>query len=78
MTESAAMKDFASQIKDLIEARGLSLTTAAVEIGMDRGNLSRILNGKERVTLDRAEIIASRLGVELCVKLRKKQKISDA
>ena len=41
---------------------GFRLRDAAVEIGMAPGNLSKILNGKERVTFDRAERIANRLG----------------
>lgn len=78
MSKSAAMNEFAKQIRALIEERGLTLSAAAAEIGMDRGNLSRILNGKERVTLDRAERIANALGATLCVNLKKVAKISAA
>lgn len=78
MQESDSMKQFAEQIKAIIEAQGITLTAAAALIGMDRGNLSRILNGKERVTLDRAERIANALGATICVKVKKTQKISAA
>lgn len=53
--------------------------SAAAELaGIDPGNFSRILNGKERVTLDRAERIANALGATLSVKIKKSQKISAA
>lgn len=78
MTESAAMNQFSEQIKALIAQRGMTLTAAAAVIGIDRGNLSRILNGKEGVTLDRAERIANALGATFCIKVKKSGKISAA
>jgi len=78
MTESVAMNDFCKQIKDFIKANGMTVSAAAEAAGIDPGNFSRILNGKERVTLDRAERIANALGATLSVKLKKSQKISAA
>lgn len=78
MAESDAMNQFAQQIREIIEQQGLTLTAAAQAIGMDRGNLSRILSGKEGVTLDRAERIANAFGGTLCVKVEKLTKNSAA
>jgi transcriptional regulator with XRE-family HTH domain len=78
MTESTIMTQFAEQIRAMMAEQKLTLTAASRIIGIDRGNLSRILNGKERVTLDRAERIANALGATLCVKLKKVSKMSAA
>lgn len=78
MAESTIMTQFAEQIREMMAEQKLTLTAASRIIGIDRGNLSRILNGKERVTLDRAERIANALGATLCVKLKKVTKISAA
>jgi transcriptional regulator with XRE-family HTH domain len=78
MSESVAMSDFCKQIKAFIEASGMTVSAAAEAAGIDPGNFSRILNGKERVTLDRAERIANALGATLSVKIKKSQKISAA
>lgn len=78
MTESALMTEFCEQIKAFIKSHGMTLKQAADTVGIDAGNFSRILNGKERVTLDRAERIATALGATLSIKLKKSQKISAA
>ena len=78
MSESVAMSDFCTQIKAFIKASGMTVSAAAEMAGIDPGNFSRILNGKERVTLDRAERIANALGATLSVKVKKSQKISAA
>jgi transcriptional regulator with XRE-family HTH domain len=78
MSESAVMSDFCNQIKAFIKANGMTVSAAAEKAGIDPGNFSRILNGKERVTLDRAERIANALGATLSVKIKKSQKISAA
>jgi transcriptional regulator with XRE-family HTH domain len=74
MTKSDAMANFAQQLKTIIQDRGMTLSAAAAMAGMDHGNFSKIVNGKENVTLDRAERIANALGVELCIKVREKRK----
>lgn len=78
MSESALMTEFCEQIKAFIKSHGMTLAQAAEVAGIDPGNFSRILNGKERVTLDRAERIATALGATLSIKLKKSQKISAA
>lgn len=78
MSESTLMSDFCEQIKAFIKSNGMTLAQAAEVAGVDPGNFSRILNGKERVTLDRAERIATALGATLSIKLKKTQKISAA
>jgi transcriptional regulator with XRE-family HTH domain len=78
MSESVAMSEFCTQIRALIKASGLTVSAAAEKAGIDPGNFSRILNGKEKVTLERAERIANAFGATLSVKLKKIQRISAA
>jgi plasmid maintenance system antidote protein VapI len=78
MQKSSTMENFINQISEIMRKRGLTLAATAELIGIDRGNLSRILNGKEGLTLDRADRIASSLGLELCVTLTEKRKKSVA
>jgi len=78
MSESTLMTEFCEQIKAFIKSHGMTMKDAAEAVGIDPGNLSRILSGKERVTLDRAERIATALGATLSIKLKKSQKISAA
>jgi len=74
MTESAIMNEFCEQLKAFIESTGMGMTAAAHAAGIDKGNLSRILNGKEGVTLERAERIATALGARVSIKVEKIQK----
>jgi transcriptional regulator with XRE-family HTH domain len=78
MQKSSAMNQFTEQLKDWIKSEGMTLRAAAAMIGMDHGNLSKILNGHEGLTITRAEDIANRFGFELCVDLKKSQKIGAA
>lgn len=78
MAKSTSMENFAEQITSLIRARGWSFAAAAEVIGIDRGNLSRILRGKEGLTFERAERIAKALGAELSVNVVEKKKNSAA
>ena len=78
MTKLSAMEQFTKTIRDLLESRGLSISAAARMIGMDHGNLSKILNNKEGLTLERAERIANQLGVTLCIEIKNSEKISAA
>ena len=72
------MSQFTEQIQKLIKDSGLTQSEAAAVIGMDPGNLSRILNGKEGLTFDRAEHIANSLGATLSVKVKKTSEICVA
>jgi transcriptional regulator with XRE-family HTH domain len=78
MSESAVMSEFCKQLKAFIESTGMTVSAAADAAGIDKGNFSRILNGKERVTLDRAERIANALGAEVSIKVVKLRKMSAA
>ena len=60
-----AMKRFIDNVKTIMESRGLTVQEVADSCGMRRPNLSVILNGREGVTLDRAERIAEALDVDL-------------
>lgn len=73
-----AMNQFSEQLKRIIEDAGLTMQAASVVIGIDKGNLSRIVNGKEGVTLERAERIANALGATISVKITKSKKMSVA
>lgn len=75
MTNLEPMDQFSQQLKSLIESSGMTLSAAASVLGMDAGNLSKIVNGKEGVTLERANRIASGLGLTLTVQLKKNRKM---
>ena len=76
MQNYSAMNQFSEQLKAMIEAAGMNMQEAAALIGMDKGNLSKIVNGKEGVTLERAERIANALGGTISVKITKLEKMS--
>lgn len=62
---SAAAERFRAKVRNIMDARGISIADMARAIGSARPGISRILAGKEGVTLDRAERIADYLEVEL-------------
>lgn len=68
LSHCRSMTNFIEQIRRLIDSRGMTITAAADAIGIDRANLSRILSGKEGVTVERAEKIANAFGATVCVK----------
>lgn len=49
-------------LKTLREARGMTLQSVAQAVGTDRGNLSRIENGKQRPSPELAERLALHFG----------------
>lgn len=59
------MNIFCKNVRTALEARGMTLTSLAEATGIHRPNLSKILSGKEGVTLDRAGVISSALGYSL-------------
>jgi transcriptional regulator with XRE-family HTH domain len=65
MTQSHPMDHFRDNIRCVLEARDMTMSELAERCGIDRSNLSKILHGKERVTLDRAGVIADALGIGL-------------
>lgn len=60
-----AAEIFRTNVRNVMDERGLKIAELARAIGTARPSMSRILSGKERVTLDRAERIAHELRVEL-------------
>ena len=65
MDNSPAMKTFSENVRTALTDYGWSIQDLADQCGIARPNLSRIIGGKEGVTLDRAERIASALDLEL-------------
>lgn len=58
MAKSPAMNRFRQNVQRLLEELGMTQGQLALAAEIPRPNLNRILKGKERVTLDRAEKIA--------------------
>lgn len=65
MTQSVAMNFFARNVRHLLAEQGMTQTELADLAGIHGPNVNRILNGKEGITIERAERIASALGVKL-------------
>jgi len=65
MSKSPAMTAFTQNIQAILEVRGWTIQDLSDHCGIDRGNLSKIIHQKQRVTLDRAERIANALQVTL-------------
>lgn len=65
MTKSVAMNRLAANVRSILSARGMSQRELAGIAGMYEANLNRILQGKEGVTIERAERIATALGISL-------------
>jgi DNA-binding Xre family transcriptional regulator len=65
MAKSHPMDDFCKNIRTVLAARDMTMTELAHRCGIDKSNLSKILLGKERVTLDRAAVIADALEIGL-------------
>ena len=63
--KSTSAKRFSRNVRAILAARGLTVTEAAKRAGLARPGYSKILAGKEGVTLDRAERIARSLRVPL-------------
>ncbi len=61
MRKSTAMNRFIENAKRLRTDRAMSIQALADEIGMDRGQLSRILSGVNSPTLETMERIAKAL-----------------
>lgn len=65
MSNSEIMKTFSSNLQRLIAEREITVQDLADRCGILRPNLSRIVNGRQNVTLETAGKIADALGVEL-------------
>jgi len=56
---------FRRHVLEIMQDQDVSMQSVADKAGMKRPSLSRILAGKENVTLERAERIAHAIGVKL-------------
>jgi transcriptional regulator with XRE-family HTH domain len=65
MAKSHPMDHFCKNVRLLLAARDMTVSELGNRCGIDRSNLSKILLGKERVTLDRAAVIADALDIGL-------------
>lgn len=58
-----AMSSFCEQIRNRMEERKISFTKLAIESGVSRAYLYRILDGTHVPTMDKADAIAKALGL---------------
>ena len=65
MKNPSIMSIFADNVRNQLTESAWSIQDLADACGIARPNLSKILHGKENVTLDRAQRIATALGVTL-------------
>ncbi len=65
MQSSDIMEIFSENVRRHLKLRGATIQWLATASGIARPNLSRILHGKENVSLERAEVIARALQVSL-------------
>lgn len=60
-----------NRLKDILTREGVSAYRACKDLGLDKGQLSRFLNGKSNLTLIKIERIADYLGYDLQMVKRK-------
>lgn len=75
MKQSPIMETFAKNVRACLRAYGWTARGLADDIGVHEVTISRILNGKEGVTLPRAVAIADALGVDISDLLSEKFQI---
>lgn len=64
---------FRATVRKLMDERGVTIADLARSIGSARPGISRVLAGKEGVTIERAERIAAYFQADLCDLLTEKQ-----
>lgn len=67
-----ASEIFCQNLKDVVEQRHLKISELAKMVGIARPTMSDIINGKENVTLNRAQRIAQAIEVPLTSLLEEK------
>ena len=60
-----------NRLKDILTREGVSAYRVCKDLGLDKGQLSRFLNGKSNLTLIKIERIADYLGYDLQLVKRK-------
>lgn len=73
---TTAAEAFRENVVEMAREQGMSMSTLAELSGTSQANMSRIVNGHEKVTIQRAERISQALGVPLSEILRLSQKIA--
>lgn len=73
--QSKPADSFRRNVARLLVERGMTIQDLALLSGMHRPNISRVLSGKEQVSLDRAGRIAKALHVDLADLISAKSKI---
>lgn len=71
MAKSSAMQTFIQNLDRIRKDRGMTQADLAELLGTTQGNISRLLNGGEDVTLTRCEAIAKKLKVPLSEMIEK-------
>lgn len=54
-----------NRLKDILKREGVSAYRLCKDLGLDKGQVSRFLNGKQNLALDKVERVADYLGYDL-------------
>ena len=60
-----------NRLKDILQREGITAYRISKDLGMDKGYLSRVLNGKQDISLNKLELIADYIGYDLQLVKRK-------
>jgi transcriptional regulator with XRE-family HTH domain len=63
-----------NRLKDIIEREKVSAYRISKDLGLDKGHLSRVLNGKAEYSIERLTMIADYLGYDIEFVKRKPSK----
>jgi transcriptional regulator with XRE-family HTH domain len=63
-----------NRLKDIIEREKISAYRLSKDLGLDKGHLSRVLNGKAQYSLEKLTVIADYLGYDIEFVKRKPSK----
>ena len=63
-----------NRLKDIIEREKISAYRLSKDLGLDKGHLSRVLNGKAQYSLEKLTLIANYLGYDIAFVKRKPSK----
>jgi transcriptional regulator with XRE-family HTH domain len=63
-----------NRLKDIIEREKISAYRISKDLGLDKGHLSKVLNGKAEYSIERLTMIADYLGYDIELVKRKPSK----
>ena len=66
-----------NRLKDIMEREKVSAYRLCKDLGLDKGQVSRFLNGKQNLALDKVEKVADYLGYDLTLVKRKPSRKGD-